>query len=61
MNIVRRMPGYGDATSLCRMFELTMTARGGDKKPTVISEQLENITNLHGSHMIGKSTQNQKS
>lgn len=61
MNIVRRMPRYRDATRLCRMFELTMTAHGGDKRPTIISEKLENITNLHSSLMIGESTENQKS
>ena len=42
------------------MFELTMTARGGDEKPTIISEKLENVTNLQGSQMIGELTENQK-
>jgi len=42
------------------MFKLTMTTHSCDKKPTIISEEFEDITNLHSSHMIGKSIENQK-
>ena len=42
------------------MFELTMTADGGDESPTITSEKSKDITNLHGSDMISESTDNQK-
>ena len=60
MNIVRWVAGYGDATRLSRMFELAMTAHGGDERPAIVFEKLENITNLHSSDMIGEPTENQK-
>jgi hypothetical protein len=42
------------------MFKLTMTTRSCDERPTITSEELEDITDFHGSDMIGESTENQK-
>lgn len=42
------------------MFKLTMTTHSRHHRPTIISEQLENVTNFHSSQMIGESIENQK-
>jgi hypothetical protein len=42
------------------MFKLTMTTHSRDERPPIISEKLEDITNLHSFHMIGESIENQK-
>jgi len=42
------------------MFELTMTTNSRDQRPTITSEKLKDISNLHSSHMIGESIENQK-
>ncbi len=42
------------------MFELTMTTHTRDQRPTIISEEREDITNLHISNMIGEWIENRK-
>jgi len=42
------------------MFELTMTTHNRDQRPTIISEELEDVANLHSPNMIGESIENQK-
>jgi len=51
------MSGHGDPTRFRWVFELPMTSPGGNEKPAVISEKLEDITNFHGVGMIGDSTE----
>jgi hypothetical protein len=60
VNIVGRMSGHRNATRSRRMFELPMTTHSRDERPTIIFEELKDITNLHSSNMIGESIENQK-
>jgi len=60
MNIVRLVSGDRDATRFRRMFKLTMTTHSCDQRPTITSEELEDITNFHSSNMLGESIENQK-
>ena len=58
MNIVSRMPGNRDAARFLRMFKLSMATHSCDQRPTIVPEQLEDITNLHSSNLIGESIEN---
>jgi hypothetical protein len=60
MEVIRWMSGHGDATRFRWVFELPMASHSSDEKPTIISEELEDITNLHSADMIGESIENQK-
>jgi len=42
------------------MFKLPVTTNSRDERPTIISEELEDIANLHSSDIIGQSIENQK-
>jgi hypothetical protein len=42
------------------MFKLMVTTHSRDERPTIISEELKDITDLHSSIMIGESIENQK-
>jgi len=58
MEVIRWTSRNSDATRFRWVFKLTMTSHSGDEKPTIISEELEDITNLHSADMIGESKEN---
>ena len=52
MEIVRWMSRHGNASRLRRMLELPVTTCSRYQDPTIVSKELQDITNFRGVHMI---------
>ena len=60
MNVVRRVPRNGSASWFRWMFELAVTAFRCNEIPSIITQELKDIANFHGAHIIGEPGENKK-